>query len=93
MGVGQGSRAQTSSPATVLTEREQDVLELLPSLQSVDEIAKDLAVSRNTVKTHMRSIYQKLGADDRRDAVHRSRRAGLLTAFEQANAAQRDLRT
>jgi LuxR family maltose regulon positive regulatory protein len=83
----------TSSPATVLTEREQDVLELLPSLQSVDEIAKDLAVSRNTVKTHMRSIYRKLGADDRRDAVHRARRAGLLTAFKQADAAQRDPHT
>ena len=83
----------TSSPATALTEREQDVLELLPTLQPVDEIAEDLGVSRNTVKTHMRAIYQKLGADGRREAVHRARRAGLLTAFEQADAARGDLHT
>ena len=68
----------TSAPVTALTEREQEVLELLPTLQSVDEIAKDLAVSPNTVKTHLRAIYHKLGTDNRRDSVVRARRAGLL---------------
>ncbi len=66
------------SPASTLTDREREVLELLPTTQSVDEIADDLAVSANTVKMHKRRIYQKLGADNRRDAVTRARQEGLL---------------
>jgi LuxR family transcriptional regulator, maltose regulon positive regulatory protein len=69
----------TSSPATALTEREREVLELLPTLQSIDEIADELTVSPNTVKTHTRAIYQKLGAANRREAVARAHRAGLFT--------------
>ena len=68
----------TSSPVGVLTKRELEVLELLSTLQSVEEIADDLVVSTNTVRTHKRAIYQKLGADNRRDAVARAHRAGLL---------------
>lgn len=71
-----------SSPANSLTHREREVLELLSSLQSVDEIADELMVSANTVKTHTRAIYHKLGAGNRRDAVARARRAGLLTRTE-----------
>ncbi|PVY97992.1 helix-turn-helix transcriptional regulator [Actinomycetospora cinnamomea] len=63
----------------VLTQREHEVLELLPTTRSVDEIAEALAVSPNTIKTHQRAIYHKLGAEGRRDAVRRARRAGLLT--------------
>ena len=81
----------TSSPATALTEREQDVLELQPTMQTVEGLAQDLTISVNTVKTHMRRIYEKLGANERRDAVYRARRAGLLTAFERADAARGDL--
>ncbi|MDD7942483.1 LuxR C-terminal-related transcriptional regulator [Actinomycetospora lutea] len=66
-------------PAHTLTEREREVLELLPTLQSIEEIAAELTVSANTVKTHTRSIYHKLGATNRRDAVARARRAGLLS--------------
>ncbi|NMO88294.1 LuxR C-terminal-related transcriptional regulator [Actinomycetospora sp. TBRC 11914] len=65
--------------APPLTRREREVLELLPTEQSVDEIAETLAVSPNTVKTHQRGVYHKLGASGRRDAVRRARRAGLLT--------------
>ncbi|MCD2194745.1 LuxR C-terminal-related transcriptional regulator [Actinomycetospora endophytica] len=61
-----------------LTERERAVLELLPTMRSSTEIADDLAVSVNTVKTHQRAIYHKLGAGSRRDAVARARRGGLL---------------
>jgi LuxR family maltose regulon positive regulatory protein len=76
------ARGSTSSPTTALTEREREVLELMPTLQSIDEIAGELTVSANTVKTHMRAIYQKLGATNRRDAVARAHRNGLLTRSE-----------
>lgn len=66
-------------PVAPLTEREREVLELLPSMRSVVEIAADLAVSANTVKTHQRAIYHKLGADNRRAAVLRARSIGLLS--------------
>jgi LuxR family maltose regulon positive regulatory protein len=49
----------------MLSQRELTVLGLLPSLLSLDEIADDLTVSVNTVKSHVRSIYTKLGASSR----------------------------
>ncbi|MFC5136732.1 LuxR C-terminal-related transcriptional regulator [Actinomycetospora rhizophila] len=61
-----------------LTEREREVLELLPTQRSVEEMAEDLSVTVNTLKTHQRSIYRKLDAAGRRDAVQRARRLGLL---------------
>jgi LuxR family transcriptional regulator, maltose regulon positive regulatory protein len=62
----------------VLTGREHAVLAALPSMRTAGEIAGDLYVSTNTVKTHLRSVYRKLGATNRRDAIHAARRAGLL---------------
>lgn len=53
-------------------------LELLPSLLSGREIAAELTVSVNIVKTHIRSIYGKLSVSSRRDAVLRARQRGLL---------------
>ena len=70
------------NPHTILSERELTVLGLLPSMLSLDEIATDLTVSVNTVKSHVRSIYAKLGVSSRRIAVlaahdlDRDRRAG-----------------
>ncbi|MBN9111972.1 MAG: AAA family ATPase [Pseudonocardia sp.] len=64
--------------ATTLTDREQDVLALLPSLLNLDEIAAELEVSVNTVKSHVRSIYDKLGASSRRRAVLAAHERGLL---------------
>ena len=61
-----------------LSERELDVLRLLPSDLSQREIAGELYVSFSTVKTHMRSIFRKLGVDARADAVVRARELGLL---------------
>jgi LuxR family maltose regulon positive regulatory protein len=73
------TRVPADAAAVALTDREQEVLALLPTTRSAAEIAEDLAVSTNTVKTHQRAIYHKLGAGGRRDAVTLARRAGLLT--------------
>ncbi|HWN26361.1 MAG TPA: LuxR C-terminal-related transcriptional regulator, partial [Actinomycetospora sp.] len=61
-----------------LTERERLALRYLASSLSNTEIAAALYVSVNTVKTHQRAVYRKLGADGRRDAVRRARALGLL---------------
>jgi LuxR family transcriptional regulator, maltose regulon positive regulatory protein len=61
-----------------LTPGELAVLRELPSLLSLGEIAAARAVSINTVKTHVRSIYRKLGVEGRREAVEAGRRRGLL---------------
>jgi LuxR family maltose regulon positive regulatory protein len=61
-----------------LTAREQAVLILLPSGLSAREIGSELGISRDTIKTHTKSIYRKLGASSRRDAVVRARELGLL---------------
>ncbi len=62
----------------LLTPREHDLLRELPLHQSVIDIARKHSVSPNTVKTHLRSIYQKLGAGDRSSAVENARKVGLL---------------
>jgi LuxR family transcriptional regulator, maltose regulon positive regulatory protein len=61
-----------------LTVREQAVLDLLPTGLSAREIADELGISRDTVKTHTKRIYQKLGVSSRRSAVARGRDLGLL---------------
>ena len=62
-----------------LSERELAVLALLPSLLSGGEIADELTVSVNTVKSHIRSIYKKLGVSTRRDAVRMAQQRQLIT--------------
>jgi LuxR family maltose regulon positive regulatory protein len=69
---------------TMLSERELTVLGLLPSLLSFDEIAADLTVSVNTVKSHVRSIYTKLGVNSRRTAVLSAHEHGLLVSGARA---------
>jgi LuxR family maltose regulon positive regulatory protein len=61
-----------------LTDRELAVLRYLPSQLSQREIAGELFVSLNTVKTHCKAIYRKLGVDGRTTAVQAARRHGLL---------------
>jgi LuxR family transcriptional regulator, maltose regulon positive regulatory protein len=55
------------------------VLRYLPTNLSRPEIAGELSVSVNTVSSQLRSIYAKLGASDRSEAVHRARELRLLT--------------
>ena len=71
-------RPPPASLIEALTEREQGVLRYLASTLSNAEIAAELYLSINTVKTHQRMIYRKLGADGRRDAVRRAKQLRLL---------------
>ncbi|MDM7487634.1 LuxR C-terminal-related transcriptional regulator [Rhodococcus sp. CSLK01-03] len=70
-----------------LTSRERAVLLLLPTMMSNAEIADELFVSVNTVKVHLKSLYRKLGAANRRKAVVRARELGLLSASASSPAA------
>ncbi|MEU8527948.1 LuxR C-terminal-related transcriptional regulator [Streptomyces sp. NPDC048629] len=63
---------------TPLSEREQDALERLAQFMTTLEIAADLHLSVNTVKTHLKTLYRKLGVTRRGEAVRRARELGLL---------------
>jgi LuxR family transcriptional regulator, maltose regulon positive regulatory protein len=62
----------------VLSQRERAVLRYLPSMLTFVEIGSELFISVNTTKSHVRSIYRKLGVVGRRDAVRRARQLHLL---------------
>ncbi len=64
-----GARLPTPDLPEHLTDRERDVLRLLPSRLTIAEIAKELYVSVNTVKFHLRVIYRKLGVNSREEAA------------------------
>ena len=69
---------ETDALVDPLSERELDVLRLLASELSGPEIARHLVVSLNTVRTHTKNIYTKLGVGTRRAAVRRAGDLGLL---------------
>jgi LuxR family transcriptional regulator, maltose regulon positive regulatory protein len=73
-----GSRPAPALLAEPLSEREQAILRYLPTMMSNQEIAGELFVSVNTVKTHLKAIYRKLEAPGRREAVSRARDLGLM---------------
>ncbi len=60
-----------------LSSRELDVLRLLRSELSGPDIARELVVSLNTVRTHTKNVYTKLGVSNRREAVRRADELGL----------------
>ena len=62
-----------------LSERELDVLRLLGTDLDGPDIARELIVSLNTVRTHTKNIYTKLGVNNRRAAVRRAKELDLLS--------------
>src|SRR5262249_22616243 len=61
-----------------LTDRELGILRLLAGTASQRQLAEALFVSPNTLKTHLRAIYRKLGVGSRAEAVVRARDLGLI---------------
>ena len=61
-----------------LTARELEILEILPTGDTVSEMASRLFVTESTIKTHLASIYRKLGATNRVQAINAARKFGLL---------------
>jgi len=70
--------AESRPPIEPLSDSEIRVLRYLPTNLTAPEIASELSVSRNTIKTHMRNLYAKLGTHRRAEAVARARDEGLL---------------
>jgi LuxR family maltose regulon positive regulatory protein len=73
----QTQRADSLLPEP-LSEREMDVLRLLGTGLSTNDIAEQLIISTNTLRTHVKNIYGKLGAHSRTEAVLRAQELGLL---------------
>ena len=66
-------------PGEPLTHSETRVLRYLPTHLSAPQIVAELCLSPNTVKTHLRHVYQKLGTHSRHEAVQRAQAIGLVT--------------
>jgi LuxR family maltose regulon positive regulatory protein len=81
-GLAPASQA-TTAPATPvivdqLSEREREVLRYASGMLTTAEIATEMYISINTVKSHLKSIYRKLAAAHRGEAVRRARKLGLI---------------
>ena len=75
------ARVPQQAPPTAieqLTEREREVLRHVSGMLSTAEVASELYISTNTVKTHLKSIYRKLAATHRGEAVRRARQLNLI---------------
>jgi LuxR family maltose regulon positive regulatory protein len=84
-----GDAASTLAGSSSLTAAELRLLPILPTYLSFQEIADGLSVSRNTVKTQALSIYGKLQASSRGEAVERAVELGLLEPYPAAEAMRR----
>ena len=81
-----GSRAVPAQPpgdeapliVEALSQREREVVRYMSEMMSTAEIAAEMYISVNTVKTHLKSIYRKLAAAHRREAVRRARQLHLV---------------
>jgi LuxR family maltose regulon positive regulatory protein len=80
--VTQPSQEREAAPAVpeILTAREMEILRYLDSHLSTAEIAQELYISANTVRFHVKNIYDKLGVHSREEALRRAKDLGLLQA-------------
>jgi LuxR family transcriptional regulator, maltose regulon positive regulatory protein len=78
--VKRSARPPAEPAGEPLTESETRVLRYLPTHLGVPEIAAELFLSANTVRTHLQHLYRKLGVHSRGEAVQRARAIGLLAA-------------
>ena len=88
--LGAVNKTEDSTPASQgliepLSERELEVLRLLGTDLGGPEIARELIVSLNTVRTHTKNIYAKLGVSNRRAAVRRARELDLSRTLATAD--------
>jgi len=85
LGIG-SAQSDTSDQGPVLSgqlsDRELEVLQHLAQMRTSEEIATEMYVSINTVKTHLKSIYRKLAVTRRGDAVRRAHQLDLLVSTE-----------
>lgn len=72
------SPGESARACKLITQGEIRVLPYLVTNLSAPEIAEELYLSTNTVRTHVRHLYQKLGAHIRIQAIERARAPGLL---------------
>ncbi|MGH4030238.1 LuxR C-terminal-related transcriptional regulator [Actinomycetota bacterium Odt1-20B] len=70
--------AHPTRPAPTLTSRQLVVLQRLQASVPLRQIASELYISHNTVKSHVRAVYRKLGASSRDEAVRHARELNLL---------------
>ena len=77
-GIAAEIRLRSASAQPSLTRRERDVLALAAEGCSAPEMARRLNLSAGTVKSHLQSLYQRLGVSDRAAAVAEAMRRGLL---------------
>ena len=71
--------ARNKRPDKVISKREEEVLQLIADGCSTPEVAAQLYISQKTVKNHLASIYQKLDARDRTQAVLQAVRMGIVS--------------
>ena len=67
-----------AAAVSLLTEQERAVLSLLAADRTYDQIAAGLVISVNTVRTHVKHLYRKLGAHRRDQAIQRALELGLV---------------
>lgn len=75
---GAAGRDPSSHACEPLSRGEMRVLRYLPTNLSAPEIAAELSLSVNTIRTHMRHVYEKLGAHSRNEAVRLAQSLGLV---------------
>lgn len=77
-GAGVQVRARSGPPEIVLSEREREVLDLIARGFSYSEVARSKTMSVDTVRSHIKRLYEKLAVHSRSEAVYEATRMGLL---------------